>query len=202
MLLCNYFYNQNSGNLESWYCCFVLEEIGGLLCNVNWFLENLWLFNVGVCGQIGDSGWDYEVVYSCLCYENCICCLVLLVGINEYLLGLKLGVCNGVEVYVLDLVCLFKFLILNEYEGLFGYQESCNVVWLQIFSVSVNGCLFVLLGGDVVLVVVVEVGSQGYCNCLDSWLGIGEFWNISVGIGVGGDCDCYVVGVELQLLLL
>lgn len=88
-----------------------------------------------------------------------MCCLVLLVGINDYLFGLKFGMCNGVDVYVLDLMCLYWLLLFMEYDGLLDIQESCNVVWLQIVSVSVNGELFVLFGGWVVLVVVVEVGS-------------------------------------------
>ncbi|WP_202616589.1 hypothetical protein, partial [Escherichia coli] len=60
----NYFYNQNTGNLESWYRRFAPEEIGGLPRNANRFLENSWSFNVGARGQLGDSGWDYEAVYS------------------------------------------------------------------------------------------------------------------------------------------
>ncbi|WP_204351651.1 hypothetical protein, partial [Klebsiella variicola] len=38
----NYFYNQTTGNLESWYRRFAPEEIGGLPRNANRFLENSW----------------------------------------------------------------------------------------------------------------------------------------------------------------
>ena len=66
----NYFYNQNSGELESWYRRFAPEEVGGLPRNANRFLEKSWSFNVGVRGQLGDSDWDYEAVYSRSRYEN------------------------------------------------------------------------------------------------------------------------------------
>ncbi|WP_268595884.1 hypothetical protein, partial [Escherichia coli] len=134
-----------TGNLESWYRRFAPEEIGGLPRNANRFLENSWSFNVGARGQIGDSGWDYEAVYSRSRYENRTRRPVLLAGINEYLLGPKLGVRNGVEVYAPDPARLFQPLTPNEYEGLSDYQ---NVAWLQTFSASVNGRLFALPGGD------------------------------------------------------
>lgn len=198
----NYFYNQTTGNLESWYRRFAPEEIGGLPRNANRFLENSWSFNVGARGQIGDSGWDYEAVYSRSRYENRTRRPVLLAGINEYLLGPKLGVRNGVEVYAPDPARLFKPLTPGEYEGLSGYQESRNAAWLQTFSASVNGRLFALPGGDAALAAVVEAGSQGYRNRPDPRLGTGEFWNTSAGIGAGGDRDRYAAGVELQLPLL
>jgi len=160
----NYFYNQTTGNLESWYRRFAPEEIGGLPRNANRFLENSWSFNVGARGQIGDSGWDYEAVYSRSRYENRTRRPVLLAGINEYLLGPKLGVRNGVEVYAPDPARLFQPLSPNEYQDLSGYQESRNAAWLQTFSASVNGRLFALPGGDAALAAVVEAGSQGYRN--------------------------------------
>ncbi|WP_134736653.1 TonB-dependent receptor, partial [Proteus mirabilis] len=141
-------------------------------------------------------------VYGRSRYENRTRRPVLLAGINEYLLGPKLGVRNGVEVYAPDPARLFQPLSPNEYQSLSGYQESRNAAWLQTFSASVNGRLFALPGGDAALAAVVEAGSQGYRNRPDPRLGTGEFWNTSAGIGAGGERDRYAAGVELQLPLL
>ncbi|MGA6182208.1 TonB-dependent receptor [Stenotrophomonas sp. NPDC077421] len=198
----NYFYNQNSGQLETWYRRFAPEEIGGVQSNANRFLEQSWSFNVGARGSLGSSDWDYEAAYSRSRYENRTRRPVLLAGINDYLLGPKLGTRNGVDVYAPDPTRLYRPLSPTEYDGLSDTQESRNAAWLQTASVSVNGELFALPGGRAALAAVVEAGSQGYRNRPDPRLATGEFWNTSAGIPAGGERDRYAAGVELQLPLL
>ena len=198
----NYFYNQNSGQLESWYRRFAPEEIGGVQRNANRFLETSWSFNVGARGSLGGSDWDYEAAYSRSRYENRTRRPVLLAGINDYLLGPRLGTRNGVDVYAPDPARLYQPLTPGEYEDLSATQESRNAAWLQAATFSVNGQLFDLPGGRAALAAVVEAGSQGYRNPPDPRLGTGEFWNTSAGIPAGGERDRYAAGVELQLPLL
>ncbi|MGE8214672.1 MAG: TonB-dependent receptor plug domain-containing protein [Stenotrophomonas maltophilia] len=198
----NYFYNQNSGQLESWYRRFAPEEIGGVQRNANRFLETSWSFNVGARGSLGGSDWDYEAAYSRSRYENRTRRPVLLAGINDYLLGPRLGTRNGVDVYAPDPARLYQPLTPGEYEDLSATQESRNAAWLQAATFSVNGQLFDLPGGRAALAAVVEAGSQGYRNRPDPRLGTGEFWNTSAGIPAGGERDRYAAGVELQLPLL
>ena len=181
----NYFYNQNSGQLESWYRRFAPEEIGGVQRNANRFLESSWSFNVGARGSLGSSDWDYEAAYSRSRYENRTRRPVLLAGINDYLLGPKLGTRNGVDVYAPDPARLYQPLTPNEYENLSATQESRNAAWLQAATFSVNGQLFDLPGGRAALAAVVEAGSQGYRNRPDPALATGEFWNTSAGIQIG-----------------
>jgi len=198
----NYFYNQASGQLESWYRRFAPEEIGGVQRNANRFLETSWSFNVGARGSLGSSDWDYEAAYSRSRYENRTRRPVLLAGINDYLLGPKLGTRNGVDVYAPDPARLYQPLTPNEYADLSATQESRNAAWLQAATFSVNGQLFDLPGGRAALAAVLEAGSQGYNNRPDPRLATGEFWNTSAGIPAGGERDRYAAGVELQLPLL
>ncbi|MEG2805173.1 TonB-dependent receptor [Stenotrophomonas sp.] len=198
----NYFYNQNSGQLESWYRRFAPEEIGGVQRNANRFLETSWSFNVGARGSLGSSDWDYEAAYSRSRYENRTRRPVLLAGINDYLLGPRLGTRNGVDVYAPDPSRLYQPLTVNEYADLADTQESRNAAWLQAATFSVNGQLFELPGGRAALAAVLEAGSQGYRNRPDPRLATGEFWNTSAGIPAGGERDRYAAGVELQLPLL
>ncbi len=149
--------------------------------------------------QIGDSGWDYEAVYSRSRLRTAPaarCCWP--VSTNTCLARSwaqwRRGLCGSAR--------LFQPLSPNEYQSPSGYQESRNAAWLQTFSASVNGRLFALPGGDAALAAVVEAGSQGYRNRPDPRLGTGEFWNTSAGVGAGGERDRYAAGVELQLPLL
>ncbi len=168
--------------------------------NANRFLENSWSFNVGARGQIGDSGWDYEAVYSRSRYEP-----HPPPGAagryHEYLLGPKLGVRNGVRSMrrIRRACSTAEPERVPEPVRLPGEPQRGVAADLQrqrqrpaVRTARWRRCAG--RGG--------RAGSQGYRNRPDPRLGTGEFWNTSAGVGAGGERDRYAAGVELQLPLL
>lgn len=194
-----YFINQATGNPEILQRNFMPEEITSAHANNRRYLEKSWAFTVGAKGSFGDSDWGYEAAYNRGRYENRTKRRALLVGVNEFFLGPKLGEIDGVNVYNPDLSRFYRPLNASEYDALTGRYESVNSSWIENFSFTVNGKLFDLPAGGVDLAAVVEAGQQGYSNRPDPRLGQGVFWNTTAGVPARGERDRYAIGAEIKV---
>ena len=195
-----YFYNQASGQYETWFRRIAPEEIGSAQANNQKFLERSWAFTVGARGAIGESAWDYEVAYNRARTSNHTKRRAFFTGVNEFFLGPRQGEdANGIGIYNPDPARLFTPLTPGDYDALTGRYTNRNAAWLQNLSVTVNGELFDLPGGKAGVAGVVEAGTQGYSNRPSELLGQGVFWNARAGIPAGGERDRYAIGAEVNL---
>ncbi|GAB3352925.1 TonB-dependent receptor plug domain-containing protein [Lysobacter tyrosinilyticus] len=198
-----YFYNQASGQYETWFRRIAPEEIGSAHANNRKFLERSWAFTVGARGSFGESAWDYEVAYNQARSTDYTKRRAFLTGINEFFLGRKQGEdADGIGIYNPDPARLFTPLTTADYNALTASYTNRNAAWLQNLSFSVNGELFDLPGGKAGVAGVLEAGNQGYSNHPSELLGQGVFWNTLAGVPARGDRDRYAAGVEVNLPLL
>ncbi|MFC4161657.1 TonB-dependent receptor [Chitinimonas lacunae] len=195
----SYFLNQNTGNFEQWTKRFAPEEIGGAShWNRRWedTSANLAL---GARGNLGETSWTYEAVYSASGYDSRHRAPLFYNGIDEYFLGPQLGkTASGVSIYAPDPNRFYTPVTPEAFSQLFGHARSHNKSWNQTFSLSATGELLELSGGPLKLATVAEWGRQGYITAADPRLAQGVFYNNSRATYVSGARTRYALGAELN----
>lgn len=196
-----YYWDVNCNCLILGVCQFILNEVGGLdiLCNIN--CELFWDWSVGLCGCFVDC-FDWSVMVGCFYYcveewQN----VVDEQKLYDYFFGLCLGIIvDGEVIYVLNELCWWNLLMFDQYWQMGIVVRNCVLLWVNQVLVDIIGELFQGWVGLILFVVVVEVVQQGYYFSLDLCVGVDfDLQNVDCG---GGECICYLVGVEFKILLL
>lgn len=201
-----YFYNQVIDQVEFWQCQFLFEEMGGLCNGMICSMQKIFSVIIGFKGSL-NGVWDYEVLLSYLQYQLLICWLqIVVVKVNVLFFGEQFGEYiddddNVFLIFNVDLVCFYCLLSCVEYDLI----VVCMIYMLKlcidiVVLMLINGELFELLGGKVGFVVIVEFGNQFYVFNFD--LLVMQYYYYSWKDFDGyGSCNCWVIVVELCLLL-
>lgn len=198
-----YFFNQDSGNYETWSRRFAPEELGGVeQVNKKWqeLSSNL---NFGIRGDIGESSWGYEAAYNGSIYTSQLRRQGLIrSNIDEFFLGQQLSTDqDGVPIYSPHLDRLNRPLTASEFERISGSTKEKDKSWAQSLTLSANGDVFELPAGTAKLAAVAELGRQGFRIKPDKALEKGAFYNTSSNGEYGGARTRQALGAELFLPL-
>ncbi len=195
-----YFYNQNTGNDESWYRRIAPEEIGGADRYDKKWDDTAANWSLGVRGDIPGSTWNYEAAYNISGYSSRASVPLLLSNVDSFFLGPKLGVnSDGVAIYAPNANNFYQPLTPAQFNSITGVATSQNKSWTQTLSLTGNGELFNLPAGPVRLAGVAELGSQGFSNTPDPLINQGVFYNQSEAEGASGSRKRYALGAELNI---
>lgn len=198
-----YFFNQTSGANESWTRRIAPEEIGGIdLYDRYWDTMN-GAATVGIEGDIGTSGWQYEAAYNASAVRVRDERPRLLSNVDSFFLGSQLGVtADGIPIYAPDAAAFAQPLTPEQFQSISGRSKSKDTSWLQTASLSANGDLFQLPAGAVQTAAVVEWGTQGFSNIADPLVNAGAFYNTSPTPKVSGSRSRYATAAEFKVPLL
>jgi len=198
-----YFFNQNTGADESWTRRFAPEEIGGIdLYDRFWHSTNA-LTTVGIQGDIGDSGWNYEGAYRASFTESRDNRPRLLTGVDNYFLGPQLGeTADGVPIYAPDANKFAQPLTPAQVQTLVGRSESKDTSWLQTASVTTNGDVITLPAGVAKAALLAEWGTQGFSNIADPLVNEGAFFNTAPSPKISGSRQRYATAAELNVPII
>jgi outer membrane receptor protein involved in Fe transport len=105
-------------------------------------------------------------------------------------------------VYAPDAAKLYAPLSPGAFAGLVDRSTGKSRSWTQTLSLSVNGTLADLPGGELALAGVLEAGSQGYRDTPDARIDQGVFWGASSAEPAGGTRRNQAVGVEVSAPVL
>lgn len=194
----SYFRNATTGLLETWTRRFAPEELGGVeRFNRKW-QDATHNVAIGARGELAGS-WTFEVAANSSYYLNRTTTPRLLSGIDQLLLGPKLGnEADGTAIYAADPARLFRPLTPQEIDSVTGRSWTRNASWSQQLSATASGEWFSLPGGPVKAAVVTEAGTQGFRNEADPRLGTEVFYNTSTSPAVRGTRDRLALGGELN----
>lgn len=198
-----YFLNQNTDSYESWTRRFAPEEIGGVSAfNKEWH-DTAGNITVGVRGDVGQTGWNYEAAYNASGYKSIATVPRLYASIDSYFLGPQLGTdSSGIPIYAPDVNKFSQPLTASQFSQLYGQTTSTNTSWTQTASLSANGKLFDLPAGAVKSAGLLEWGSQGFTNKPDAKINEGEFYNLSGADPASGARTRYAAALELNIPIL
>ncbi|UTH75041.1 TonB-dependent siderophore receptor [Chromobacterium sp. IIBBL 290-4] len=196
-----YFYNQTSGQNETWAKSFAPEELGGA-SNFNRKWDDLAAnLTFGARGDLSGS-WNYELAYNASLYTSKTTTPLLLSSADNYFLGPLLGTTSkGAPIYAPNLDHFYNPLTPAQSASLIGTATGQNKSWLQVLSLSANGEAFQLPAGPAKLAGLLEWGSQGFSNNPDQRLNQGVFYNPSPAINASGSRARDAIGAELLLPL-
>ena len=160
----DYFYNQNTEQLEYWQRQFTLEEMGGLNTGMVETVQKTFSVTTGFKGSIwGD--WDYEAALSHAQYTAQIRWpQIVAERANNLFLGPQLGYDEyGYPIYNADHARLWTPLTRAEYDSIFAhttYQPESDTQTLALTLAQAD--LFTLPGGPVGFAATAELGHQSY----------------------------------------
>ncbi|WP_137939557.1 TonB-dependent receptor [Chitinivorax sp. B] len=196
----SYFLNQNTGHYEVWKRSFAPEEIGGVeKFNREWD-DTAGNLSFGVKGRLGQSSWNYEAAYSASAYTSYASAPIILNGIDEYFLGLRLGTdASGVAIYAPDDATFNRPATPQEFAARYAHAIAKNNAWTQNVSLSAYGDLLELPAGPISAASVVEWGNQGYTNRQDKRYNDKVFYNRGPFEDVGGTRSRYAIAGELNI---
>ncbi len=160
----DYFYNQNTEQLEYWQRQFTLEEMGGLQNGMVNTVQKTFGVTTGFAGTLG-SDWDYEAALSHSQYRAEISWpQIVAARANDLFLGPQLGYDeDGYPIYDAPHERLYTPLTRAEYDSIFArttYKPESETQSLS-FTLT-NASLFSLPGGDAGFAATAELGHQSY----------------------------------------
>lgn len=198
-----YFFNQNTGDYESWSRRIAPEEIGGASRYDKFWHDFSSIAMTGIDGDIGPSTWKYEVTYSASVYVSRERVPHLLASVDNYFLGPQLGVDGaGVPIYAPDPTRFDAPLTSAQFGSLLGVSTSKDTTWMQNATASANGELFTLPAGPILAAVVAEWGTQGFSNHPDPQINQGVFFNTGTEDNASGSRQRYAAALEVKVPIL
>lgn len=197
------FYNVNTGRLENWRRAFSPEELGGRGGANNDYEETAWTLIAGVRGDIGGTGWRYDVSADRSEYESLQGRLYLLNSINSFFLGEKVGdhVYNGVTYasYAPDANRLFTPLTPDEFKTHTRNTVRNTDSWTENLTASLSGTLWQLPAGPLQAAFVAEAGRQGFSIIADPTINQGLYYNVGQTQDSRGTRKRNALGAELRV---
>ncbi|SMG02878.1 TonB-dependent receptor domain-containing protein [Burkholderia singularis] len=196
-----YFHNALTDANEQWTKRFSPEEIGGV---TNWnkrWDDRFGNLITGIRGTVPGTGtWNYELSYSASGYQSRATRPILRAGIDSYFLGPQLGTtADGTPIYAPDPSRFSSPVTPGQFSSLYGQSSNQNNTWTQTVSLSGNGELFKLPAGAVKAAGVIEYGTQGFSNTVDSALNQGAYYNQNGIYGASGNRKRYAAEFELRI---
>lgn len=160
----DYFYNQNTEQLEYWQRQFTLEEMGGLQNGMVNTVQKTFGVTTGFAGTLGND-WDYEAALSHSQYRAEISWPQIVASrANDLFLGPQLGYDeDGYPIYDAPHERMYTPLTRAEYDSIFArttYKPESETQSLS-FTLT-NASLFALPGGDAGFAATAELGRQSY----------------------------------------
>ena len=160
----DYFYNQNTGQLEYWQRQFTVEEMGGLRNGMVNTVQKTFGITTGFTGTIG-SDWDYEVALGHSQYRAEISWPQIVASrANDLFLGPLLGYDgDGYPIYDAPYARMYTPLTRAEYDSIFARTTYHPESETQTLSFTLtNASLFDMAGGAAGFAATAELGRQSY----------------------------------------
>lgn len=160
----DYFYNQNTDQLEYWQRQFTVEEMGGLGTGMVNTVQKTFGVTTGFTGTLG-SDWDYEAALSHSQYRARISWpQIVASAANDLFLGPLLGYDgDGYPIYDADYSRMYTPLTRAEYDSIFARTTYNPESETQNLSFTLtNASLFELQGGSAGFAATAELGRQSY----------------------------------------
>jgi len=160
----DYFYNQNTEQLEYWQRQFTLEEMGGLRNGMVNTVQKTFGVTTGFAGTFG-SDWDYEAALSHSQYRAEISWpQIVAARANALFLGPQLGYDgDGYPIYDAPYERMYTPLTRAEYDSIFARTTYHPESETQALSFTLtNADLFSLPGGAAGFAATAELGRQSY----------------------------------------
>jgi len=198
------FYNQTSGQYEQWQRIYAPEEVGLDSKDQRVYTRSL-NFTAGIRGQVGDSGFDYDVYFN-RSSTNVVrksTDFLAANGIDDYYLGSKLGTFNGYDVYAPNLDRLYQPLTRDQYDQFSGLNRAeSSATRSNVTALLTNTSLFSLPAGDVGFALIAQGQHEKFFNLsADPNAGV-LFRGQTAGTSAAGSRDLYALGTELQVPII
>lgn len=160
----DYFYNQNTEQLEYWQRQFTVEEMGGLRTGMVNTVQKTFGLTTGFTGTFGEN-WDYEAALSHSQYRAEISWPQIVASrANDLFLGPLLGYDeDGYPIYDAPHERMYTPLTRAEYDSIFARTTYHPESETQTLSFTLtNAALFAMAGGDAGFAATAEFGHQSY----------------------------------------
>lgn len=200
------FYNQNSGQYETWQRIFAPEEVGLTAQDQHVFTRS---FNAtfGVRGPIGDSDFDYDIYYN-RSQTNLVrksTDFLANNGVDDYYLGPQLGTdADGYKIFAPNLDRLYSPITRAIYDAVTDTNRAKSSSWNQNVTATVtNASLFELPAGSVGMALIGQRSHESFGNRSSSVLADeGYFRGQGGGTTAKGSRDQKALGAEFQVPLI
>jgi len=160
----DYFYNQNTEQLEYWQRQFTVEEMGGLHTGTVDTVQKTFGVSTGFTGKLG-SAWDYEAALSHSQYKAEISWpQIVAAAANDLFLGPLLGYDgDGYPIYDAPYERMYTPLTRAEYDSIFARTTYHPESQTDTLSLTLtNSELFEMAGGAAGFAGTAELGYQSY----------------------------------------
>jgi outer membrane receptor protein involved in Fe transport len=200
------FYNQTSGQYETWQRIFSPEEVGLDATNQHVFTRS-YNFTLGLRGPVGDSDFSYDIYYnrSQTNVTRKTHDFVANNGIDQYYLGPQLGTdASGYEIFAPNLGRLYVPFTRPLYDAVTAENRSKSSAWNQNVTATVtNSSLFELPAGPVGVAAIVQANDERFGNRSNSAIAdTGFFRGQGGGTVAEGSRTARAGGMEFQIPLL
>jgi outer membrane receptor protein involved in Fe transport len=200
------FYNQTSGQYETWQRIFGPEEVG-LDSKDQRVFTHSYNFTLGGRGPLFDTGFDYDIYYN-RSQTNLVrksTDFVANNGVDQYYLGPQLGEDDsGYPIYAPNLDRLYVPIDRSLYNSFSDINRAASQSWNQNLTLTLtNPSLLHLPAGDLGMAVIAQRSHERFMNRSSSELSDEGYFRGQGGSTVAqGSRDAKAFGAEFQVPLL